>query len=85
MTAFIIGSIAILSLIFAGSFYEVTFISESILGITAIVILWYTWETSKIRKADQEIAGKRDADKKVRKSSDQMVTVLTRNSLSPFH
>jgi hypothetical protein len=51
-----IGAIAILTLMFAGTFWKVTFISEGILGITAIVILWYTWETSQIRKAEREIA-----------------------------
>jgi hypothetical protein len=51
MTVFI-GSIAILALMFAGTFWKITFISEGILGITAIIILWYTWETSQIRKAD---------------------------------
>ncbi len=55
MTVFI-GSIAILALIFAGTFLKITFISEGILGITAIIILWYTWETAQIRKAEREIA-----------------------------
>ena len=54
--AIFIGSIAIVALMFAGTIWEITFISEGILGITAIVILWYTWETSQIRKAEQEIA-----------------------------
>jgi len=53
---FFIGSIAILVLMFAGILWKIAFISEGILGITATVILWYTWETSQIRKADQEIA-----------------------------
>ena len=55
MTVFI-GSIVIVALMFAGTIWEVRFISEGILGITVIVILWYTWETSQIRKAEQEIA-----------------------------
>lgn len=55
MTVFI-GSIAILALIFSGIFWNITFVSEGILGITAIIILWYTWETSQIRKAEREIA-----------------------------
>lgn len=51
-----IGSIAILAVMFAGIFCMTTFISEGILGITALIILWYTWETSQIRKAEREIA-----------------------------
>ena len=55
MTVFI-GSIAILALIFSRAFWNITFVSEGILGITAIIILWYTWETSQIRRAEREIA-----------------------------
>ena len=55
MTVFI-GSVAILALMFTGTFWKITFISEGILGITAIIILWYTWETSQIRKSEQIIA-----------------------------
>ena len=55
MTVFI-GSIAILALIFSGAFWNINFVSEGILGITAIIILWYTWETSQVRRAEQEIA-----------------------------
>lgn len=55
MTVFI-GSIAILALIFCGAFWNITAVSEGILGITAIIILWYTWETSQIRRAEREIA-----------------------------
>ena len=55
MTVFI-GSIAILALIFCGAFWNITVVSEGILGITAIIILWYTWETSQIRRAEREIA-----------------------------
>ena len=31
-------------------------VSEGILGITGLIILWYTWETSEIRKAEKQIA-----------------------------
>jgi hypothetical protein len=50
------GIIAILSLIILGTFWNIRFSSEGILGITTIVILWYTWETSQIRKAEVEIS-----------------------------
>ncbi len=55
MTVFI-GSIAILALMFSGVYWNISFVSEGILGITAIIILWYTWETSQIRRAEREIA-----------------------------
>ncbi len=55
MTVFI-GSLAILALFFSGVFWNLTFVSDGILGITGIIILWYTRETSQIRKAEQEIA-----------------------------
>ncbi len=51
-----IGSIAIFSLLMTGILFEFTLISEGVQGIMAIVILWYTWETSQIRKAEREIA-----------------------------
>jgi len=51
-----IGCGAILLLIIEGSFYNWKFVSEGILAITAIIIIWYTWETSQIRKAEEIIA-----------------------------
>lgn len=41
--------------VFIGSLAILSFVSEGILGITAIIVLWYTWETSQIRKAEREI------------------------------
>jgi len=52
----IIPSISITLLILLGSFYRFEYISESILAITALILLWYTYETSEIRKAESIIA-----------------------------
>lgn len=56
----IIGCLAILTIVGLGTKYNWKYISEGVLGITAAIILWYTWETSKIRKANEIIA---DANK----------------------
>ena len=56
MMAIFIGSIAIVALLLAGILLEFTFVSEGVQGIIAIVVLWYTWETAQIRKAEREIA-----------------------------
>lgn len=51
-----IGCLVILVIVCLGIKYDWEFTSDLVLGITAVIILWYTWETSKIRKANQEIA-----------------------------
>lgn len=52
----VIGSVSILALILMGSLGNAISISDGILGITGLVILWYTRETSQIRKAENVIA-----------------------------
>lgn len=51
-----VGCASIFGLIYAGVVWKARFVSEGVYAITAIVILWYTWETSQIRRAEKTIA-----------------------------
>jgi hypothetical protein len=51
----ITGSIILISLLSWGIWCKFQYLSETILAITAIIILWYTWETFQIRKSNQEL------------------------------
>ena len=51
-----VGCIAIFVIIGLGISCNWKHISDLVLGITAAIILWYTWETSEIRKANEIIA-----------------------------
>ena len=51
-----IGCLTILAFVYLGTKDQWMYISEGVLGITAVIILWYTWETSKIRKSNEIIA-----------------------------
>ena len=52
----ITASFSILGLILMRTLGSASAVSEGILGITGLVVLWYTWETSQIRKAENTIA-----------------------------
>jgi hypothetical protein len=51
-----VGCLAILLIVGLGIRYNWKHITDLVLGITAVIILWYTWETSQIRKAEEMIA-----------------------------
>lgn len=51
-----LGCLAILVIVGLGINYNWKHISDLVLGITATIILWYTWETSKIRTSNEIIA-----------------------------
>jgi len=51
-----IGCLTILVFVYLGTKDQWLYISEGVLGITAVIILWYTWETSKTREANEIIA-----------------------------
>ena len=52
----ILGSFVIIGSIIIEYIYPDKLPSNLILGITAIIVLWYTWETNKIREAESVIA-----------------------------
>jgi len=52
----IIGILTIISFTIVKLFCDFNFYSESILAVTAVIILWYTHETSEIRKSENIIA-----------------------------
>jgi len=51
-----LGCLAILVIVGVGIKYNWRHITDWVLGITAAIILWYTWETSKIRTSNEIIA-----------------------------
>jgi len=55
---FYILSIIILLVILYGFIQGWRFLSDVILLITAFIVIWYTWETHKIRQYDQELLQK---------------------------
>ena len=55
MLAFV-GCLAILVIVGLGIRYNWKHITDWVLGLTAAIILWYTWETSRIRTANEIIA-----------------------------
>ena len=64
----IIGMILILSATIIRIFCEFDFYSDSILAITALIILWYTYETSEIRKSENIVAKANEENQKRFKS-----------------
>lgn len=52
----IFGIISILLLLLYRKIQPSSFISDDILGMTAIILIWYTYETSRIRKAEMIIS-----------------------------
>ena len=54
----IIGALVILVLLTMGIYCDFEFLSDTLLAITALIILWYTWETFLIRKSNQDLLQK---------------------------
>ncbi len=52
----VVVAFSIFSQISSGYTISASVQSNVILALTAIIVLWYTWETSQIRKAEQESA-----------------------------
>ncbi len=52
----IIGFSLIIALTILRAFCLINFYSDSILAVTALIILWYTFETAEIRKSEYTIA-----------------------------
>ena len=51
-------SMLIIAILLIDVFYNFSTLSDLILAITAIIVLWYTFETYEIRVANQEIVFK---------------------------
>ena len=51
-----VTTLLIIFIVVSDMLFHHKFASDLILGITAIIIMWYTWETYKIREAESSIA-----------------------------